>query len=89
MFPKGCNRGAISDVERKRVPYIQLVKVLYCKLLTISKQIATFPHKVRAGGKFEPPISGVGGECYHCATMALPLCLRILYVIRPILNYIL
>ena len=26
--------------------YIQLVKVLYCKLLTISKQLPTFPHKV-------------------------------------------
>ena len=27
--------------------YIQLVKVLYCKLPTISKQLLTFPHKVR------------------------------------------
>ena len=27
--------------------YIQLVKVLYCKLLTIGKQLPTFPHKVR------------------------------------------
>ena len=26
--------------------YIQLVKVLYCKLLTIGKQLQTFPHKV-------------------------------------------
>ena len=26
--------------------YIQLVKVLYCKRLTIGKQLPTFPHKV-------------------------------------------
>ena len=26
--------------------YIQLVKVLYCKLPTIGKQLPTFPHKV-------------------------------------------
>ena len=26
--------------------YIQLVTVLYCKLLTIGKQLPTFPHKV-------------------------------------------
>ena len=27
--------------------YIQLVKVLYCKLPTIGKQLPTFPHKVQ------------------------------------------
>ena len=27
--------------------YIQLVKVLYCKLLTSGKQLTTSPHKVR------------------------------------------
>ena len=27
--------------------YIQLVKVLYCKVLTIGNQLPTFPHKVR------------------------------------------
>ena len=27
--------------------YIQLVKALYCKLPTISKQLPTFPHKVQ------------------------------------------
>ena len=27
--------------------YIQLVKVLYCKLLTIGKQLPTFPHRVK------------------------------------------
>ena len=27
--------------------YIQLIKVLYCKLLTICKQLPTFPHKVQ------------------------------------------
>ena len=39
--------------------YIQLVKVLYCKLLTIDKQMPTFPHK---GPGFEPPTSEVGGK---------------------------
>ena len=27
--------------------YIQLVRALYCKLLTIGKQLSTFPHNVR------------------------------------------
>ena len=36
--------------------YIQLVKVLYCKLPTIGKQLPTFPH-------YEPQTSKVGGEC--------------------------
>ena len=39
---------------------IQLVKVLYCKLPTICKQLLTFPHKVQG---FEQPTSEVGGEC--------------------------
>ena len=30
----------------RRNQYIQLVKVLHCKLPTISKQLPTFPHKV-------------------------------------------
>ena len=33
--------------------YIQLVKVLYCKLPTISKQLTTFPHRV--GGLTHQP----------------------------------
>ena len=32
----------------RRNQYIQLVKVLYCKLSTIGKQLPSFPHKVRA-----------------------------------------
>ena len=40
--------------------YIQLVKVLYCKLLTIGKQLPTFAHKV-----FEPPNSEVAGKCVN------------------------
>ena len=35
-------------VGRRGNQYIQLVKVLYCKLPTIGKQLPTFPHKVRA-----------------------------------------
>ena len=41
--------------------YIHLVKVLYCKLPTISKQLATFPQGVNPR-----PQRGV---CYHCATV--------------------
>ena len=38
--------------------YIQLVKALYCKLLTIGE--TSFP---TYGLGFEPPTSEVGGEC--------------------------
>ena len=31
----------------RRNQYIQLAKVLYCKLPTIGKQLSTFPHKVQ------------------------------------------
>ena len=41
--------------------YIQLVKVLYCKLLTNGKQLPAFPLEV--GNR--TPTSEVGGECYH------------------------
>ena len=41
--------------------YIQLIKVLYCKLPTIGKLLPTM---------FEPPTSEVGVECYHYATVA-------------------
>ena len=46
--------------------YIQLVKVLYCKLLTIGKPLPTFPHKVRGLNYLR------GGRqlCYQCATEA-------------------
>ena len=40
--------------------YIQLVKVLYCKLLTNGKQLPAFPLEVGPGT--EPPISEVGGK---------------------------
>ena len=38
--------------------YMQLVKVLYCKLLTIGKQLPIF-----WGLGFAPQTSEVGGEC--------------------------
>ena len=40
--------------------YIQLVKVLYCKQLTTSKKLPSFPHRVSG---FEPLTSEMGGEC--------------------------
>ena len=40
--------------------YIELVKVLYCKLPTISKQTTNFP---TGGPEFEPRTSEVGDEC--------------------------
>ena len=48
--------------------YIQLVKVLYCKLPTIGKQLPTFPYN---GPGFEPVTSEGGRRAgYHCATVA-------------------
>ena len=49
--------GSFMD---RGIRYIQLVKVLYCKLLTIGKQTTNFSTK---GQGFEPPTSEVGGEC--------------------------
>ena len=43
--------------------YIQLVKVLYCKLSTIDKQLPTFPHKV----------SGLNGQPQRWEVSVLPL----------------
>ena len=50
--------------------YIQLVKVLYCKLSTIAKKlhVPTFLH-VPTGPRFELQASMMGGECYYCATV--------------------
>ena len=36
----------VSSVDRRN-RYIQLVNVLYCKLLAIGKQLPTFPHRVQ------------------------------------------
>ena len=51
--------------------YIQFIKVLYCKLLTIDKQLPTFPHKVW-GLNHQPrrwetnvlPLPYHGPQCY-------------------------
>ena len=48
--------------------YIQLVKVLYCKLPTNGKQLPAFPLKVVPGT--EPRSQRWWRECYHSATMA-------------------
>ena len=47
-------------VSRKQ--YIQLAKVLDCKLPTISKPIPNFPHRVRG---LKADLTG-----YHCTTVA-------------------
>ena len=49
--------------------YIQLVKVLYCKLPTIGKQLPTFPHKVWG---IELLTSEVGGQCVTTVPPWLP-----------------
>ena len=49
--------------------HIQLVKVLYCKLQTISKQLPTFPHKVQ--GLNRRPKAG-GGEYVTTAPSCPP-----------------
>ena len=46
--------------------YIQLVKVLHCKLPTISKQLPTFPHKVL----------GLNHQPQRWEARMLPLCHR-------------
>ena len=45
--------------------YIQLVKVLYCKLPTNGKQLPGFPHDIRPG--FESSSHRLGGECVTTA----------------------
>ena len=45
---------------------MQLVKVLYCKLLTISKQLSSFPHRVWV---WTTDLIGGRWVCYHCTTM--------------------
>ena len=40
--------------------YMQLVKVLYCKLPAVDKKATSFP---RSGLEFEPPTLEMGGEC--------------------------
>ena len=47
--------------------YIQLVKVLYCKLPTIGKQLAT----TNVPG-FEPPTTEVGGKCITTRSLWVP-----------------
>ena len=52
--------------------YIQLVKILYCKLPTNSKQLPSFPLEVGPG--FE--LRSERRECYHSATVAPQCCAR-------------
>ena len=47
----------------RRNHFIQLVKVLYCKLPTISNQLTTFPHKVQ----------GLNHRPQRCEASVLPL----------------
>ena len=47
--------------EGSGIQYIELVKVLYCKLTTNSKQITAFPLEV--GPVNRTPISEGGGKC--------------------------
>ena len=58
---KKCGRtdGRRTHQSNRRVGYQVLVKVLYCKLLTIGKKLPSFPHRVG----FELPTSEMGGEC--------------------------
>ena len=53
----------IRSWEGRGNQYIQLVKVLYCKLLINGKQLPAFPLEVGAGS--DPDIRGGRGECYH------------------------
>ena len=62
---------------------IQLVKVLYCKLPTIGKQLPTFPQKVRLN---EPPTSEVEGECVTMRHHGSPIQCGNISALTP-LNY--
>ena len=46
-FQQFTGRITIGSSVGRESQYIQLVKSLYCKLLTISKHPPTFPHRVR------------------------------------------
>ena len=48
--------------------YTQLVKVLYCKLPTMGKQLPTFPHKVR--GVNRQPQRWEASVLQHCTAVA-------------------
>ena len=66
-FPHCIGHVTTGSFVGRGNQYLQLVKVLYCKLPIIGKQLRTFP----LGPGFEPLTSKVGGDvCYHCATVA-------------------
>ena len=54
--------------------YIQLVKVVYCKLPINSKQLPAFPLEVRPGIELRSQrwVARVTTECYHSATVPPP-----------------
>ena len=56
--------------------YIQLLKILYCKLLIISYQLPTFPHKVWVNFS---SLRGGRSVCNHGSTVAL---LRVLLFVH-------
>ena len=54
-FQHGTGHITIGSWKGRGNQYIQLVKVLYCKLLTNSKQVPAFPREVASDisvGKF-------------------------------------
>ena len=62
----------------RRNQYIQLVKILYCKLPTIGKKTTVFPTQ---GLGFEPLTSEVGGECVNTVSPWDPLkCMNIVCI---------
>ena len=62
-----CHIGT-GSWEGRGNQYRQLVKVLYCKLPTNSKQLPAFPLEVGSGT--EPDLRGGRREYYHSATVA-------------------
>ena len=61
----------------RRNQYIQLIKVLYCKLPTNSKQLPAFPLEVGPG--FELRSQRWRQECYHFAPVVHLLVLNITF----------
>ena len=62
-FETASNNITMGSWKGRGYQYIQLVKVLYCKLPTNGKQLPAFP--LEAGPGTEPGLRNGRRECYH------------------------
>ena len=66
-FQHGTGHITMDSFVGRGNQHIQLVKVLYCKLPTMGKQLTTLPHRVWV---WTTHLRGGRWVCYHCATLA-------------------